>query len=409
MKRIFIFVLLVCLLLISSCGNSNNKKQTDETTNTLDIYVWVSSKTEFFTADELDVMKKCFKKQNPEVDAVWHLVQNCSKEEFGKKVNDEGIADVILGAVNMDSSDGSNIKIKTGNSASKTLIHSSWVELDERYIGICEDCSATHLENALKLKDMITKDKPELYKKQNVLFIGNSYTFYNDQYKVFRSICESQGMDINVETVVKSATSLSNVLDVNSEEYSKLIGKLQIKDFNYVIMQEQSTKPIFSRQVFELDVKNLSDLIHEYNPDAKIVLFETWAREVGSSFYTENPTYDYKSAEKALLDSYKGAADKYGYMISYAGVGFYYEHLKNLGMKLYQSDLTHPSGAGTYLAALIHAGTLFGINPKDVTYVPTFTIEASGGNRIQPTAEECALARDIAYDVIYNLDLSVFD
>lgn len=68
-----------------------------------------------------------------------------------------------------------------------------------------------------------------------------------------------------------------------------------------------------------------------------------------------------------------------------------------------------PGVAGTYLAALIHAGTLFNINPKDVTYVPTFTIEASGGNRIQPTAEDCEALRSVAYDIIYNLDLSVLD
>lgn len=408
MKRLFIFVLFICMLFVSSCGNTN-KKHTDEATNTLDVYIWVSSKTEFFTADEIDVIKRCYKKENPECVTTWHLIQNCSKEEFGKKVNDEGNADVIISAVNMDSSDGSNIKIKTGNIASKTLINSSWVELDERYIGIYESCSDTHLENALILRNMLINEKPEVYKKQNVLFIGNSYTFYNDQYKVFRGICENVGMDINVETVVKSSTSLANVLDINSEEHSKLIGKLQIQDFNYVILQEQSTKPIFSSTVFEVDVKNLADLIHEYNPNAKIVLFETWAREVGSSFYTENPTYDYLSAQKALLDSYKGAADKYGYMISYVGVGFYYEHQRNLGVKLYQTDLTHPSGAGTYLAALIHAGTLFGINPKEVTYVPTFTIEASGGNRIQPTEDDCAILRNVAYDVIYNLDLSMFD
>ena len=96
-------------------------------------------------------------------------------------------------------------------------------------------------------------------------------------------------------------------------------------------------------------------------------------------------------------------------MVSYAGVGFYVSKLRNNKINLYQSDLTHPSGAGTYLAALIHAGIIYGINPRNVSYVPTFKIEASGGNKIQPTAEECEILREVAYDVVYNLDLSIFN
>ena len=96
-------------------------------------------------------------------------------------------------------------------------------------------------------------------------------------------------------------------------------------------------------------------------------------------------------------------------MVSYAGVGFYVSKLRNNKINLYQSDLTHPSGAGTYLTALIHAGIIYGISLRNVSYVPTFKIEASGGNKIQPIAEECEILREVAYDVIYNLDLSMFN
>lgn len=408
MKKLIIFVLLFSLLSLSSCKKGKVNK-TDETTNSLTVYIWVSSKVEFFTNDEINAIQKCYQKQNPEVNVIWNLVQNATKEEFGEKVNDTGDADIIISANNMDDADGSNIKIKDSTNTKKVEINSSWCSFEGRYIGIYENCENIHLQNALKLRTLLTNEKPELYKKQNVLFIGNSYTFYNDQYKVFKGICESQGMDIEVQTVVKSAANLGNFLDTTSSEYNKLVEKLQSINFNYIIVQEQSTKPITSYNSFETDIGKLKELIHKHNPNAKIVLFETWAREEGNIFYKENPQYTYKTAEKALLDAYQKAAEKYDLMISYAGVGFYMSKLRNEKVNLYQSDLTHPSGAGTYLAALIHAGIIYGINPKDVSYVPTFKIEASGGNKIQPTAEECEILKNVAYDVIYNLDLSIFN
>lgn len=408
MKKIFIFVLLLSLLTLSSCKKDEETK-TDETTNSLTVYIWVSSKMEFFTDDEIFAIQKCFKNQNPDVNVVWNLVQNVSKEEFGQKVNTAKDADVILSGNNMDDSDGSNIKIKDSTNTKKVSINSSWCSFEDRYIGIYEKCANLHLQNALKLRSMLTNEKPDLYKKQSVLFIGNSYTFYNDQYKVFRGICENQGMDIDVQTVVKSAANLGTFTDTSSNEYNTIVNKLQTTDFNYIIVQEQSTKPITAYNSFEADLGKLKELIHRYNPNAKIVLFETWAREEGSNFYKENPEYTYKTAEKALLDAYQNAAKKYDLMVSYAGVGFYVSKLRNNKINLYQSDLTHPSGAGTYLAALIHAGIIYGINPRNVSYVPTFKIEASGGNKIQPTAEECEILREVAYDVVYNLDLSIFN
>ncbi len=408
MKKLIILILLVSLLSVSGC-KKENENPTDETTNSLTVYVWVSSKMEFLTYDEINAIENCFEKQNPDVDVKWNLIKNVSKEEFGQKVNKAKDADVIISANNMDDPDGSNIKIKDSSNTKKIKLNDSWHSFDGIYIGISINCANRHLQNALSLRNMLINEKPDLYKRQSVLFIGNSYTFYNDQYRVFKGICENQGMDIDVHMVVKSAGNLGNFVDTTSSEYNKLVDKLQNNDFNYIIVQEQSTKPILAYSSFENNVGRLKELINKYNPNAKIVLFETWAREEGSSFYKNNPEYTYKTAEKALLDAYQKVATKYDLMISYAGVGFYMSKLKDNKVNLYQSDLTHPSGAGTYLAALIHAGIIYGINPKDVSYVPTFDIEANGGNKIQPTEQECEIMRNVAYDVIYNLDLSIFN
>ena len=40
---------------------------------------------------------------------------------------------------------------------------------------------------------LLSKDK-----KARVLFIGNSYTYYNDMPKIFESIARAQGADLEV-------------------------------------------------------------------------------------------------------------------------------------------------------------------------------------------------------------------
>ena len=256
---------------------------------------------------------------------------------------------------------------------------------------------------------MMINKMPDFYKEQNVFFIGNSYTYYNHLSLMFKGICESVGMTVNVDSITSSGKNFEYMLNESTTEHIEMVYKLSQTDFDYVFIQEQSIRPITAYSTFRTTAEELVDLIHSYCPNAKVILYETWARENGNSFYTENPTYTYKSMQKELCDAYTNVGTDLGLKVSYAGVGFYISHESNNGIQLYQSDLTHPSPAGTYLAALIHASTIYGFNPNKVDYVPSFTITQGGSYKTMPTKAECEALRQIAYNVVFNLDLSILE
>jgi len=411
MKKIInIFLALVLSFLVVSCGDKNETKKSsvDETTNQLTVYIWASNTTEFFTPTEIESIKNSFSTKYPDIEVFYKIIQNVTKDEFGEKVNNANDADVILAGSNMDSTTGCNIALKTSSDTSKTMIHSSWTAMDARYIGIADICESTHLQNALLFKEMLLNEIPAIYKYQNVLFLGNSYTYYNSIATMFKGVCESIGMSITVEEIFKGGCSLDQFIN-DTEEHQTLISKLSTTKYNYIFIQDQSVRPIHFPDGFKASVNNLTDLIHTYNPDAKVVLFCTWARNEGNDFYTENPGYTYKQMAREIIEEYVEASKDRNLIVSYAGFGFFLSHESNNGITIYQNDNSHPTPSGTYLAALIHAGTIFGINPIDIPYVPQYTVVMGGNNKKMPTSDECVELRKIASQVVLSFDLSLLN
>lgn len=409
LKTIHLILLIGLFIFITSCTETPpqeiEKSVKDETTQELDVYIWASSKNDeiiYFSNNEILAMKQCYKQLNKDVIVNYHIYNNVSKEEFGAYVRAGKDADIILANGNMNEENGSNIKIKTSEQTKKIQIDESWTEMSARYVGIAEICTSLHLQNAIEFREMLIHAKPDKYNEQKVLFIGNSYTYYNDLYKVFDGICKNQGINITTHKVTKASAVLNDYLDTTNPKYTEIVNYLKNNDYNFIFLQEQSSRPITSPAAFEKSVGDLIKLIRSYNKDATIVLYETWARALGNEFYKENPTYTYQQMERELYESYKKVAEKYNCVLSLAGVATYYGYNAELNFSLYQNDLTHPSPEGTYLAALIHAYTCYQIDPLDVTYVPDFQISEGGTNKVQPTEAYCNKLKEIASYAINN-------
>ncbi|MBO5981466.1 MAG: hypothetical protein J6Q24_03355, partial [Clostridia bacterium] len=112
----------------------------------------------------------------------------------------------------------------------------------------------------------------------NILFIGNSYTYVHNVPELFEKLAKENGKDITVDSVTKGARKLYENLDPADEKHGEIISLTAQKEYDVLILQEQSYLGITDYQSFEKGVLGLNKLISP----KKTVLYATWGRKEGS-------------------------------------------------------------------------------------------------------------------------------
>jgi len=202
-------------------------------------------------------------------------------------------------------------------------------------------------------------------RKAKVLFVGNSYTYYNDMPKIFESIAKGEGADVEVYSVTKGGYTLEQLADVN-DEYGKRADDILGKErFDLVFLQEQSRRPIIAPELFLKGAKALDAKIKANG--ARTVLYQTWGRKEGNAELYDVASSTREMAEK-LADSYESVASELGCTLSKVGQAFLCSYEKHPEAEIYAPDGSHPNADGSYLAALCHYAVAYGEDPREVKY-----------------------------------------
>lgn len=199
----------------------------------------------------------------------------------------------------------------------------------------------------------------------NILFIGNSYTYYNELWNVFQKVAESAGYSVTVDHVCRGGYYLDQFLDLNDPAAVEVEEKLNQNKYDYVCMQEQSANPILNYARFENGAAKLHEKIQKNG--AKVFLYQTWGRKTGSETLKEHG-WTNESMTEGLREAYVRLGKTLNIPVSPVGSAFYVVYNTHPEIELYDPDLTHPALPGTYLAALCHFATLTGEDPSVVTY-----------------------------------------
>lgn len=238
----------------------------------------------------------------------------------------------------------------------------------------------------------LVRDFMQKGKHYEILMIGSSYVYYWDQYKMLENILNSEGFDVSIEQVVKGSTALEKFNIVNSDLYRALQNKLESVQYDYIFLEEISTRPINYPNLFDEAVGTLLERFAATQDHAETILFETWARHDDNDWYDDHRNYDYEKMKKEVADVYTRVANKYNLRVSYCGLSFAKAY-KEQNIDVYHTDYTHPSPLGSYLCALNHYNTLTGLDPKNVSYYPDlFTANAPERGKIITISEEEAIA-----------------
>ena len=190
----------------------------------------------------------------------------------------------------------------------------------------------------------------------NVLFIGNSYTFFNDLEQIFEKLCRENGKDVRAWRVTQGGRKLLQLMEPGDPLIEKLIAALQERPYDVCFLQEHSLRPLLNFNAFLEGATYVRQLLKPQKP--KVILYQTWARKIGSP-QLEKYGWTPDDMTHGLASAYEKVGHALGAEVSPAGVTFHKVLQLDHTIELYDPDKTHPSYAGSCLAALTHYHTLF--------------------------------------------------
>lgn len=206
---------------------------------------------------------------------------------------------------------------------------------------------------------------------KSILFIGNSYTYSNGGVDVMlKNIAMAEGDTLETEAFTVGGAKFSDFCN-NPETFERI----KSRAWDYVVLQEQSQLPAFPPSQVEAEcypfAKQLCDSIRANDSCTQILFFMTWGRENGDQSNCANyePLCTYDGMQQRLRESYVQMADDNNAIVVPVGLAWKYVRDHYPEINLYQSDESHPSLEGTYLAALTFCEAILG-NDGLYSYVP---------------------------------------
>lgn len=224
-----------------------------------------------------------------------------------------------------------------------------------------------------------------------VLFVGNSYIYYNDLPSVIGDLATAahESRPFVAEQVLVGAATLERHLALGDA-----MSAIRRGGWDVVVLQEQSTRPINNPALMLRDARTIADAVKKIG--AKLVWYETWAKEIDP--WTQD----------SLTHGYHRAAAATGGKVAHVGeawAAFRAAETVPAGTHsaLFVADGSHPSEAGTYLAASVFYATLYGRSPVGLPATSRTTHEQpphgppAGAPKVEITKELAARLQALAW------------
>ena len=194
-----------------------------------------------------------------------------------------------------------------------------------------------------------------------VLFIGNSYTYVNDLPATFVQLAGAGGHPVATDSVAEGGATLADALASGATA-----DKLAATKWGFVVLQEQSEIPSvaqFRDQQMYPAARSLVARIK--GAGATPLFFMTWAHRDG---WPENGMPDYLTMQRQIDAAYVTIAQQLGVPAAPVGFAWSTVHRTDPALTLWQDDGSHPTAAGTYLAACVFYAVIFHQSPNGLRW-----------------------------------------
>ncbi|MAB48150.1 MAG: hypothetical protein CMC05_05925 [Flavobacteriaceae bacterium] len=188
-----------------------------------------------------------------------------------------------------------------------------------------------------------------------ILFIGNSYTYFNSSPELLKALIQEKHPEKVVETKLISDGGMTLA---HHWKDNRALEAIQSGKWDYVVLQEQSKlgkAVMIDKDIFFGQTNKFFEYARKFDAEvkkagSKTVFMMTWS--------VKN-----RPNEQAILShAYASIAKELDAIV--APVGLVWDNVRsNPNINLYANDGNHPSTAGSYLIASTLYGTLLGENP----------------------------------------------
>ena len=182
----------------------------------------------------------------------------------------------------------------------------------------------------------------------NILFVGNSFTARNDLPGMIGQLATARGKHIEYRLISAGGASLRTHWNAGAA-----VKAIQGGQFDCVVLQEQSTLPIKNAARMHENVRLFDEAIKAAG--AKTFLYLTWARQHAPE------------TQQAIADAYTSIGRELDATVVPVGLVWKSFLEGNDVPILHDKDASHPTLAGSYLAACAIFSVLFQHDPSGIT------------------------------------------
>ena len=194
-----------------------------------------------------------------------------------------------------------------------------------------------------------------------VLFIGNSYTYVNDLPAMFAELARAGGHLVETGMAAEGGLTLADHVASSATQ-----AKLSSAHWDIVVLQEQSQIPAVAEfRASQMDPAARTLIRTIRLAGSRPMFFLTWAHRDG---WPENGLPDYARMQDQIDDAYLRLGGELVVPVAPVGVAWATVVSTNVRPGLWQDDGTHPTVAGTYLAACVFYAAIFGATPVGLGY-----------------------------------------
>ncbi len=170
---------------------------------------------------------------------------------------------------------------------------------------------------------------------KNVLFIGNSMTYYNTLCKVVEGFAKIQGKEIECKASTEGGKNL-----IFHTTYSQTVSAIQSGKYDVVVLQD--IVGTFNGNDLLEGAEKLNQMIKQYNPSARVILYMPWP--------TQNRLTGILGRLPYFTYHYIKTANSIGAALAPAGEAWYTLVEKYPNVAWY-TDGKHPHAIGTFVSA----------------------------------------------------------
>ena len=202
-----------------------------------------------------------------------------------------------------------------------------------------------------------------------VLFIGNSYTYYNHYPMMLKEIAWHEGHELDCGYYTHGGYTMKQHLADHVSRQAVEEG-----GYDYAFLQDQSLSALrIGTSVDKNVVGEMGKMVKkvkQHSPNAKCLIEMTWGRRDGNNTIKGKKLEDlvngypqfftsYDAMQKVITENVTTMAEKLGVGVSPVGIAWEIVRRERPEIELYVKDGSHPSYTGSYLAAAVGYLTLF--------------------------------------------------